>query len=203
MMKRLLLLPLCLFLFAACNDPSETRLSGEVLDREEADGAVLVDGESFVAFGEPLPVGEGITELSPVALTEDLGTYQGTVARVRGEVAKMCQMNGCWLTLRNDGGMPIRIEVPRDSSGAYVYTFPTDLGSGEVIVEGMVRGDSTDVETLRHFAEDEGQSQAEIDAITEPRQTVILTARGALVRRVPDTPEASPVTEPEGSAAQS
>jgi hypothetical protein len=94
-------------------------------------------------------------------------------------------MQGCWLTLQNPTGQPIRVQVPRDSSG-YVFTFPTDLGIAEVIVEGTVTADTTSVETLRHFAEDEGRSQAEIDAITEPEPTVTLTARGALVKRPVD-----------------
>jgi hypothetical protein len=157
---------------------------------EEVETVVELDGETYVSYGDPLRVDDdGIVALDPVALTEDLGTYENTVVRVRGTVAQVCQAKGCWLTFETPAAVPVRVEVPRDSAG-YVFTFPTDLGAAEVIVEGMVTADTTDVETLRHFAEDEGRPQEEIDAITEPERTVVLTARGALVKR------AAPVTAP-------
>lgn len=137
----------------------------------------------YVAYGDSLAMDESLVALTPAALTQDLGTYQNTVVRVEGTVAQVCRMKGCWLTLQNPTATPIRVVVPRDSAGTYVYTFPTDLGAAEVIVEGTVTADTTSVETLRHFAEDEGRPQAEIDAITEPEATAVLTARGALVKR--------------------
>jgi hypothetical protein len=192
-MNRLLLPPLLLPLFlglflVGCQDAPEVddlELSEEAADLETADGLVVVDGEEYASFGDPLLVdGDAdLVALDPAALTQDLGTYQNTVVRVEGTVAKVCQMKGCWLTLQNPAGTPIRVEVPRDEDGEYVYTFPKDLGIAEVIVEGTVMADETDVETLRHFAEDEGQSPEEIDAITEPERTVVLTARGALVKQ--------------------
>jgi hypothetical protein len=159
---------------------------------EEVETVVEIDGEEYVSYGDPLTVDEDdFVALDPVALTEDLGTYMNTVVRVQGTVAQVCQMKGCWLTFETPASVPVRVQVPRDSAG-YVFTFPTDLGAAEVVVEGMVTADSTDVETLRHFAEDEGRPQEEIDAITEPQQTVTLTARGALVKRAAPAPETAP-----------
>lgn len=188
-MNRLLLLPLLLGLFlVGCQDAPDVddmELADEAADLEATDGLVMVDGTEYVAYGDLLAMDEDeeVVALDPAALTQDLGTYQNTVVRVEGTVAKVCQMKGCWLTLQNPTGTPIRVEVPRDEEGEYVYTFPTDLGIAEVIVEGTVTSDETDVETLRHFAEDEGRPADEVEAITEPQQTVILTARGALVKQ--------------------
>jgi hypothetical protein len=189
-MNRLLFFPLLLSLIlVGCQDAPDVddmELSEEAADLEMADGLVLVDGEEYVSYGDPLVVEDDdndLVSLDPAALTQDLGTYQNTVVRVEGTVAKVCQAMGCWLTLQNPAGTPIRVEVPRDEEGEYVYTFPTDLGIAEVIVEGTVTSDTTDVETLRHFAEDEGRSSEEVDAITEPERTVVLTARGALVKQ--------------------
>jgi hypothetical protein len=188
-MNRLLILPLLLgFFLVGCADAPEVddmELSEEAADLEATDGLVMVDGAEYVAYGDLLAMDEddAVVSLDPAALTQDLGTYQNTVVRVEGTVAKVCQMEGCWLTLQNPTGTPIRVEVPRDEAGEYVYTFPTDLGIAEVIVEGTVTADETSVETLRHFAEDEGRAPEEIDAITEPEQTAVLTARGALVKQ--------------------
>ena len=190
---RYTLLPLLFFaLLVGCEDRpviEDAELAEGTLG-EEVETVVELDGETYVSYGDPLRVDDdGIVALDPVALTEALGTYENTVVRVQGTVAQVCQMKGCWLTFETPASVPVRVQVPRDSAG-YVFTFPTDLGAADVIVEGTVTSDSTDVETLRHFAEDEGRSQEEIDAITEPEQTVILTARGALVKR------AAPVTAP-------
>ena len=176
-MNRLLSLALAslVLLATGCTDADE----GHVVTNDDA---LITVSDEYDVYGEPLDTDESIVALTPAALTEDVGTYDNTVVRVEGTVAQVCKMAGCWLTMENATGQPIRVQVPRDSSG-YVFTFPTDLGIAEVIVEGTVQADTTSVETLRHFAEDEGRSQEEIDAITAPQPTVVLTARGALVKR--------------------
>ena len=185
-MKRILptLLVLGLLAFVGCTDAPDESPAASEADEYAAD--------EYAVYGDSLAMGEGAVALTPAALTQDLGTYQNTVVRVEGTVAKVCQMKGCWLTLQNPTATPIRVVVPKDSTGNYVYTFPTDLGAQEVIVEGTVTADTTSVETLRHFAEDEGRPQAEIDAITEPEATVVLTARGALVKRAEPVEPAAP-----------
>ena len=178
-MNRLLLLALAslMLLATGCAESNDTAI---VVDTDE-EVADAMDSE-YEFYGDRLDTDETIVALTPAALTGDVGAYNDTVVRVEGTVAQVCKMAGCWLTMENPTGQPIRVQVPRDSSG-YVFTFPTDLGIAEVIVEGTVRADTTSVETLRHFAEDEGRSQEEIDAITAPQPTVVLTARGALVKR--------------------
>src|SRR6056297_3416193 len=68
---------------------------------EEVETVVELDGETYVSYGDPLRVDEGgIVALDPAVLTEDLGTYENTVVRVQGTVAKVCQTKGCWLTFQ-------------------------------------------------------------------------------------------------------
>lgn len=158
----------------------------------------------YASYGEPIALGDGTVALRPAALTADPATYDGTVVRVEGTVAEVCRMEGCWLTLENPTATPIRVVVPRDADGRYLFTFPTDAGMLDVIVEGTVDVDTMSVEELRHYAEDEGRAQEEIDAITEPQPTVVLTATGALVEAdaatEPEHAEGEPAAEP---AAQS
>jgi hypothetical protein len=176
-MNRLFSLALAslLLLATGCAEPAEAPIAS----LEEVPTTAPAE---YVSYGVPLDTDETIVALTPTALVQDIATYQDAVVRVEGTVAQVCKMAGCWLTLENPTGQPIRVQVPRDSSG-YVFTFPLDLGMVGVIVEGTVRADTTSVETLRHFAEDEGRSKEEIDAITEPESTVVLTARGALVKQ--------------------
>ncbi len=174
-MKHLLPFCLALGLLAASGCTDRDQVYDDPADEQAAE-------TEYVSYGEPLAVGDGITALSPAALTADPLAYDGTVVRVEGTVSQVCQAKGCWLTLQNPTATPVRVQVPRDAEGAYLFTFPTDLGAREAIVEGVVLVDTTSAETLRHLAEDEGRPQAEIDAIVAPQPTIVLTARGVLVK---------------------
>ena len=48
-------------------------------------------------------------------------------------------------------------------------------------MEGKAFREVTTVEELRHYAEDEGASQEEINAITEPTEELKFMANGVLV----------------------
>lgn len=152
----------------------------------------------YTPFGEPVALDDGTPTVTPSTLLTDPAAYDGEIVRVEGTIAEMCKMMGCWLTLRDtdaETGETVRVRVPTDEEGEYVYTFPTDLGMIDAIVEGTVSVDTMGVDELRHYAEDEGRSQEEIDAITEPQPTVVLTAHGALV-------ETDGATEPEETAGE-
>lgn len=188
--------PLLLVLVAGCAETST-----------DAPPATPVVAADYVPFGEPVALDDGTPTVTPSALLADPAAYDGETVRVEGTIAEMCRMMGCWLTLRDTGaeaGETVRVRVPTDEEGEYVYTFPTDLGMIDAIVEGTVEVDTMSVDELRHYAEDEGRSQEEIDAITEPKPTVVLTARGALVEpddaTEPEEAEGEPAAEP---AAQS
>jgi hypothetical protein len=51
-----------------------------------------------------------------------------------------------------------------------------------VVILGRAKKEITSVEDLKHFAEDEGLSQEEIDNITEPKHELKFTATGVLIR---------------------
>ena len=172
-MIRLFTLLLAFAFIAGCAEP-------EVAEEIATDD--LGANAEYAAFGESVVLEDGTMALDPATLTADPLAYDGTVVRVEGQVAEVCKAMGCWLTLQNPTATPIRVQVPRDEAGAYVFTFPKDLGMVDAIIEGTVTVDTLGVDELRHYAQDEGRSQEEIDAITEPQPTVQLVARGALVK---------------------
>jgi len=191
MTLRLASLFLALVLVAGCTETAT-----------DAPIATPVAAADYTPYGEPLALDDGTPTLTPSALLADPAAYDGETVRVEGTIAEMCKMMGCWLTLRDadaEAGETVRVRVPTDSSGTYVYTFPTDLGMIDAVVEGTVSVDTMSVDELRHYAEDEGRPQEEIDAITEPKPTVVLTAHGALVETVTSEPDAvePDATEPE------
>ena len=168
-----LLLALAFAFVAGCAEPE---VSEEIATDE------LGENVEYASYGESVVLEDGMASLDPATLTADPLAYNGTVVRVEGQVAEVCVNAGCWLTLANPTATPIRVQVPRDEAGKYVYTFPTDLGMVDAIIEGTVTVDTLGVDELRHYAEDEGRPQSAIDAITEPQPTVQLIARGALLK---------------------
>ena len=58
----------------------------------------------------------------------------------------------------------------------YAFFVPTALEGKTVVLEGSAESKTTSVKELQHYAEDAKKSQAEIDAITEPKtETRFLT----------------------------
>ena len=112
-------------------------------------------------------------------------TTPGKTVVVEGVAREVCQMEGCWLTLADAEGQTVRVSVPRGESGGYVYTFPTDASGQTVRLAGQLAVETESVESQRHYATDGGASPDEVEAITEPQQTLVFTAIGAEVVRQP------------------
>jgi hypothetical protein len=65
----------------------------------------------------------------------------------------------------------------------YAFFVPKDIAGKEVVIKGMATTDTTTVEELRHYAEDAGKSQAEIDSITEPKIGYKFLASGVALKK--------------------
>ncbi|MEM0962398.1 MAG: DUF4920 domain-containing protein [Bacteroidota bacterium] len=170
MIRTLLLVPA--LALAAC--------AGEPADDAAASGPPegTIAQTPVETFGEPVPAGDILT---PAALIADAEAYDGETVTVEGTVREACAKMGCWLTFSDDQGQIVRVMVPRDDEGQYVYTFPLDVPGRTVRLTGDFAMETTSVDDLRHYAEDEGASAEEVAAITEPEQTLMLTATGAEV----------------------
>ena len=177
------LLLLVLTLLAGCTPAAENAAEDGVAPgatpTASTDEAPEADG--FVLVGELSGSEDALPASDAIARANDL---DGQDVRIEGPISAVCQQAGCWLRMGSDDpDQALRVNVPRDSSGSYVFTFPMDVAGADALVEGVLAVEETDVETLRHFAEDEGATDEEIAAITEPRRTVILNATGARIRR--------------------
>ena len=171
-MNRLALLPL-LLLAACAGEPDAPATDPTTMS--EADAA-------SVAVGDAVPIGEAITPDELIARADEL---DGKTVTVEGTVREVCQQAGCWLTFADAEGRTVRVNVPRDESESYRFTFPKDLSGSTVRLAGQLDVELESVEDQRHYARDGGASEAEVAAITEPKRTLVLTAIGA---EVLDTP---------------
>lgn len=127
-------------------------------------------------------VGEAITpeDAVPVrTVAAEAGRYVGQPVKLEGTIAKVCQMKGCWLTLDAGDGQAVRVAVPRNAEGDYVFTFPTDVSGRRVVVQGELSETTLSEETQRHLAEDAGETLEEV----KPKPELHLAATGALVEK--------------------
>jgi hypothetical protein len=96
---------------------------------------------------------------------------------VEGEISQVCQAEGCWMKLKNASGEDIMVKF-KDHS----FFVPKDIAGKTAIVYGNASKKSISVEERKHMAEDAGAGQADIDAITEPKDEIRIDATGVVVR---------------------
>ncbi|MEZ5196521.1 MAG: DUF4920 domain-containing protein [Bacteroidales bacterium] len=88
-----------------------------------------------------------------------------------------CQHSGCWMDLDFGDDEMIRVTF-RDEE----FTIPLDSKGKTAIVEGYAKKDFIPVDLLKHYAEDDGKSKEEIDAITEPQPAYTFEAAGVIIK---------------------
>ncbi len=135
--------------------------------------------DTTVQTGQPQTFGEAITADGAITMPEMVAKLQGAdsvAVKVKGTVESVCQVKGCWVNLRDDqaGEMFVKFKD-------YAFFLPKDIAGREVVMEGYAFREKTSVEDLKHYAEDEGKSKAEIDAITEPKDELKFMASGVVL----------------------
>ena len=126
--------------------------------------------------------GEKIETIDPVSFEEllvQLDNQDTVVTQVKATVSSVCQKKGCWMNLVGE-------ETGDDKSvfvkfKDYGFFMPMDIAGKQVVVRGKAYKEVTPVEELRHYAEDEGKSQEEIEAITEPVEELKFMADGVVL----------------------
>ena len=65
----------------------------------------------------------------------------------------------------------------------YGFFVPKDIEEKEVVIHGKAFVAEVSVEEQRHYAEDNGKSEAEIAEITLPKRTLSFLADGVLIKK--------------------
>lgn len=152
---------LSLVLAFSCQAPKENLLN--------------TDEESIVGqYGEAVNASGAITVDDMFKRLENGDGFDGKVV---AEIREVCTKKGCWMTIALPDGNLMRVTF-KD----YGFFVPTNSHGYPVVLEGIAEKTVTDVETLRHFAEDAGKAQEEIDAITEPKEEYTFEAVGVLIK---------------------
>jgi hypothetical protein len=125
-------------------------------------------------YGAEVQDSEVVTAAQMVTEVIEKGTFEGKIA---GEIKEVCVKKGCWLTIDLPSGESMRVTFK-----VYGFFVPTTSNGFPIILEGVATLTETDVETLRHFAEDQGKSKEEIAAITEPKREITFEAVGVVIK---------------------
>jgi hypothetical protein len=156
--------------FVSCNEAETSENMSNDLDKEQ------VETVSYAYFGDT------ITEDGAISGEEMLAKYKAMQAgdtlevKFAGVIQNVCQKKGCWMNvaLTEDENTFVRFKD-------YGFFMPFNAQESNVIVNGKAFISVVSVDELKHYAEDDGQSQEEIDAITEPEITYSFTADGVLI----------------------
>lgn len=120
-----------------------------------------------------------IDEAQAVSVSEfaETGISEEQV-KLAGKVEDVCQMKGCWMTVKLPDGEKMRITFQD-----YGFFVPTDASGKTAIMEGYATLDTTSVADLRHFAEDGGMTPEEAaKKYTEPKVEYAFKATGVIIK---------------------
>jgi len=166
-MKKLLLAPALIFALISCQNTAE---KVETVEKEVVEAAQ----PQLAFFGREISDGNA---LDVSTIQASLGDQDSLNVKLTGTIEKVCQVKGCWMTMPYGEGESMRVSF-RD----YGFFVPKDIDGKESVIEGTVYMETTSVDDLKHFAEDEGLSEDEIAAITEPETSLTFVADGVIVK---------------------
>ncbi|MCB0546370.1 MAG: DUF4920 domain-containing protein [Phaeodactylibacter sp.] len=169
MLRRTLFVILAAALVVACNS---TAKQGSQTEAEKTTGSTELKGKTFGAAFSP----DGSIDYSEMA--KQMDGRDSVELKIQGTVQEVCQMKGCWMLVASDDSNQEPVMVRFKDYGFFM---PKDIAGRKVVMEGWAFREVTPVDELRHYAEDAGKSQEEIDAITEPKDEMKFLASGVLL----------------------
>ncbi|MCB0803492.1 MAG: DUF4920 domain-containing protein [Flavobacteriales bacterium] len=134
----------------------------------------------MAAEGDSTHFGALINDEGAVSTDEFLAMMEGKDSleiKLAAVATEVCQKKGCWMKVETAEGETMRIRF-KD----YGFFVPKDLAGKEVVFSGKAYKETVSVEDLKHYAEDGGESEEAIAAITEPETSITFMADGVLIR---------------------
>ncbi len=169
MKTKLILVSAIAISFISCNNTTEvnTEVESDTLAVEaEVDSSILYLGEKF-------------DETNIIAMNQfvtQIANQDSLETTLKGKITSCCQKKGCWMTLSLENGEEMMVRF-KD----YGFFVPLDSEGKEVIIHGMAKKEMVPVDELKHYAEDAGKIQEEIDKITTPKDEIRFLADGVIL----------------------
>jgi hypothetical protein len=173
-MKKLLLFTI-LLMFLACGQQSSTREKKDSIEQsaetstEEKKLSILTDDQ----FGQSFENKEVKKAEDMLKIYQDLSLGDTIQVQFQSQVQSVCVRKGCWMKLDLPEDMNVHVTF-KD----YGFFVPKDSKGHEMVVRGRAFIEETDVEMLKHYAEDAGKNREDIAAINSPKLNYRFIAEG-------------------------
>lgn len=177
-MKNYLLIPALALSLVACkeeNKPTEAEVVETVTEMVTPENTAAGDYESF---GKEIVADDAIAASSMAEHYKTMKVGDSVNSKLIAKVNEVCQSKGCWMKLDLGGEEQAMVKF-KD----YGFFMPKDIQGKEVIINGKAFVEEMSVEDQRHYAEDAGESEEAIAAITEPKRTYSFEADGVLLKK--------------------
>jgi hypothetical protein len=148
-------------LIISCNSPKTPDRNSDTAENEAGHYGAKISVENAIS-------GEKLMSL--------LNEKDSVWVTMSSKIISNCQKAGCWMDLDVGNNQVIKVTF-KD----YAFVIPIDSEGKTATVEGYARKEYVSVELRKHYAEDEGKSQEEIDAITEPETNFMFDAIGVII----------------------
>lgn len=125
-------------------------------------------------YGNIIEVEKVASTSEMVSTVEAEGTFNG---KISGDIKEVCTKKGCWFSMELPNGESMRVTF-KD----YGFFIPTNSQGFPIVLEGVATLTETDVETLKHYAQDQGKSKEEVEAITSPKREITFEATGVVIK---------------------
>jgi len=171
-MKRLIIASLVAFSLFSCQSANNN--DGNTKDAQESVSTEYYNfGDSTFSVENAFSAAELVSNFASSG--ED-----SAWATVAGPITQVCTTKGCWMSTAIDSSNNLFVDYD------YEFLLPTNSQGQNMVMYGYIYWDTTTVAQLRHYAEDRGASQEEIDAITEPVAEYMFKAKGVKIERPTD-----------------
>ncbi len=133
--------------------------------------------KEFTAIGATISATDAKAAQEMLVTFTTMNVGDTVATKFSATISEVCAKKGCWMTLPLGDSIDTRVTF-KD----YAFFMPLDAAGQDVIVDGIAFVNETSVADLKHFAQDAGKSQEEIDAIKEPKISYSFEAKGVLLK---------------------
>ncbi len=134
---------------------------------------MLASGKDWKLYGEEIK----LKKVTPIKdAYKKPNKYWKNEILIEGVVGAVCQNKGCWMEVG------VGKNVMRVKFEGYSFFVPHDSKGKKVKMQGRVKYETVDEETLKHWAEEAGKSKKEIEKIKGKQKVVMFIATGVLMQ---------------------
>ena len=163
-MKKIIAFTFCFFALTSCKKETVST------ENEKQD--------KYAFFGDSISDDKAISNDEMLAQFDKLKAGDTLNVKFKSKIKNVCQKKGCWMTLALPNEKEAFVKF-KD----YAFFVPKNAQDEEVVVNGKAFVSVESVDELKHYAKDEGKSQAAIDSIVTPKTTYSFMADGVLIKK--------------------